>query len=124
MKYSLSSLMLPLFAAGVSACGQVFLKYAMLKHGPINFSAKGIIDLLSEPRLLLALCLYATALLMWLQVLSKMPLSTAYPILAVTYVLVPLLSVACFDERITQVQVVGIFLVLAGVTLIGGVAGD
>lgn len=123
MKYSLDGLALPLCAAGVSACGQVLLKYAMIKHGPISFSPRGFFGLVSEPRLILALCLYGAALIMWLQVLSKMPLSTAYPVLAITYILVPVLSIFFFDERITQVQIIGICLVLAGVTLIGGGTG-
>jgi len=71
----------------------------------------------------MALSLYGAALLMWLQVLSKIPLSTAYPVLAVTYALVRLLSIVFFGERINQLQNVGICLVLAGVTLIGANAG-
>jgi len=74
-------------------------------------------------RIIIALSLYGGALLMWLQVLSKIPLSTAYPVLAVTYALVRLLSIVFFGERINQLQNVGICLVLAGVTLIGANAG-
>jgi multidrug transporter EmrE-like cation transporter len=114
-------LYLPITAAAISAFGQVMLKYAMLKHGQIDFSVRGLVALFTEPRLLFALCTYAAALLMWLHVLSKVPLSTAYPILAVTYALVPLLAVVFFGEHIQQVQIVGICLVLAGVALIGRV---
>jgi len=90
-------LKLPLLAAAISALGQVMLKYAMIKHGAIEFSLQGLISLLFEARLVAALILYAVALLMWLHVLSKIPLSAAYPILSVTYVLVPFLSVAFLD---------------------------
>jgi multidrug transporter EmrE-like cation transporter len=112
-------LQLPLIAATISAFGQVLLKYAMIKHGAIDFSLPGLFRLLTEPRLILALSIYAAALLMWLHVLSKVPLSTAYPMLAITYAIVPLLSMAFFGERIQQPQMIGICLVLAGVTLIG-----
>ena len=112
---------LPFLAAAISAFGQVLLKYAMLKHGPIDFSLRGLFALLAEPRLLLALVLYAAALLMWLHVLTKVPLSTAYPILAITYVIVPLLSLIFFGERIQQPQIIGICLVLVGVAMIGKV---
>lgn len=108
-----------LMAAAISAFGQVLLKYAMIKHGPINFSMQGLLGLLFEPRLLLALTLYAAALLAWLHVLSKVPLSTAYPMLAITYVIVPVLSVIFFGERIQQSQIIGICLVLVGVSMIG-----
>ena len=110
---------LPIIAAAISAGGQVLLKYAMIKHGPIDFSLHGLLNLFLEPRLLLALVLYAAALLMWLQVLSKVPLSTAYPILAVTYVFVPVLSIIFLGERFQQPQLIGMLLILAGVAMIG-----
>jgi drug/metabolite transporter (DMT)-like permease len=95
------------------------LKYAMIKHGSISFTIQGIFSLITEPRLLFALSLYAAALLAWLHVLSKVPLSTAYPILAVTYAIVPLLSVFFFGEKIQQSQIIGICLVLVGVAMVG-----
>jgi multidrug transporter EmrE-like cation transporter len=110
---------LPFVAAAISAFGQVLLKYAMIKHGPINFSMHGLFELFTEPRLFFALVLYAAALLMWLHVLSKVPLSTAYPILAITYVIVPLLSLFFFDEHIQQFQAIGICLVMIGIAMIG-----
>ena len=84
-----SSITLPLIAAAISAAGQVLLKFAMIKHGAIVLSPRGIISLMLEPWLIFAMAIYAAALFLWLQVLSNTPLSTAYPILAVTYVLVP-----------------------------------
>ena len=118
MQFILSN-WLPFLAAAVSAFGQILLKYAMLKHGEITFSPQGILLLLLEPRLLIALVMYATALLMWLHVLSKTSLSTAYPMLAITYILVPVLSLFCFGEKIHQFQWIGMFLILAGVAIIG-----
>lgn len=111
--------LLPVIAAVISAVGQLVLKYAMVRHGAIKFSVVGIFDLMREPRLMLALVLYAGALLLWLQVLAKVPLSTAYPMLAITYVIVPLMSMYFFDEKMHQQQIIGICLILAGVAMIG-----
>jgi len=113
------SLILPLIAAALSALGQISLKYAMLKHGSIELNIKGIASLILEPSLLLAIMIYSVAMLMWLQVLSKIPLSTAYPILAVTYILVPFLAYAVFGESIGKNQLIGMLLILAGVTMMG-----
>lgn len=113
---------LALIAAAISAAGQILLKHAMAKHGLIEFSPIGLFRLLVEPRLILALTLYAGALLAWLHVLSKVPLSTAYPLLAITYAIVPVLSLIFFDEKIYQTQVIGICLILMGVALIGRAA--
>ena len=112
-------LYLPIIAAIISAFGQVLLKYAMLKHGPIVPSISGVFSLLLEPRLLAALSMYAAAMVLWLQVLAKIPLSVAYPMLAVTYAIVPLLASVFFKERIGVYHICGIGLVLLGVAIIG-----
>lgn len=112
-------LYLPIIAAIISAFGQVLLKSAMLKNGPIIFSVKGLISLFSQPQLIFAFCIYILAMVMWLQVLSKVPLSTAYPILSLTYILIPVLSMVFFNERINANQFIGMFLILAGVAFIG-----
>lgn len=111
--------LLAFIAAAISAVGQLMLKYAMIRHGSISFSPSGILTLILEPRLMVAMALYAGALLLWLQVLSKVPLSTAYPMLAITYVVVPIMSVYFFNEKLHQQQVIGIFLILVGVAFIG-----
>ena len=114
-----SSITLPLIAAAISAAGQVLLKFAMIKHGAIVLSPRGIISLMLEPWLIFAMAIYAAALFLWLQVLSNTPLSTAYPILAVTYVLVPFFATVFFGEIITKNHFIGMSLILAGVAMIG-----
>jgi multidrug transporter EmrE-like cation transporter len=114
-----SFIWLPLLAAAISAFGQVLLKYAMIQVGPLNYSLSVIFRALSQPYLPLALFIYVLALFLWLEVLSKTPLSIAYPILAVTYVLVPLLSYIIFNEPIKNNQLIGTFLILVGIAIIG-----
>ena len=115
----MSYLLLPVVAAVISAIGQILLKYAMLKHGPIAPSLSGILALFFEPLLLVALSMYAVAMLLWLQVLSKVPLSVAYPILAITYAIVPVLAVIIKKKKIGHVHLLGIAFVLIGISLIG-----
>jgi undecaprenyl phosphate-alpha-L-ara4N flippase subunit ArnE len=113
------SIWLPLMAASISACGQILLKYAMSQVGPLNFSPVVLLRALQQPFLPIALVVYAFALVLWLEVLSKTPLSVAYPVLAVTYVIVPFISQFVFNERIEASHYLGMFLILAGVALIG-----
>ena len=115
----MNQIYLPMIAALISAFGQVLLKYAMLKHGQITHSPSGLFSLFTEPSLAVALALYAGALLMWLQVLSKVPLSVAYPVLALTYAIVPILAFLFFRERISWSQIAGIAFVLIGVAIMG-----
>jgi undecaprenyl phosphate-alpha-L-ara4N flippase subunit ArnE len=114
-----SSIILPLIAAAISAGGQVLLKFAMIKHGAIVLTSRGIVSLIMEPWLIFAMAIYATALFLWLQVLSNTPLSTAYPILAVTYILVPFFATLFFGEIITKNHFIGMSFILVGVAMIG-----
>ncbi len=113
------SIWLPLLAAAISACGQILLKHAMLQVGPLNFAPGVLLRALGQPFLPIALVIYSLALVLWLEVLSRTPLSVAYPVLAVTYVLVPFISQFVFNERLETGQYVGMFLILAGVALVG-----
>ncbi len=110
---------LALAASFLSAFGQILLKLSMNRHGAIEFSFFGLIKLLSEPVLLIALMLYASTLLLWLHILSKFPLSVAYPMLAATYAFVPLLSIYFFNDRMSFMQLVGILVIIIGLIILG-----
>ena len=114
-----ASIWLPILAAAISASGQLLLKYAMTQVRPMNFSPGVILRALAQPYLPLALLVYSLALFLWLEVLSKTPLSIAYPVLAITYVFVPLLSYLVFNEQLKPAQFAGMFFILAGVALMG-----
>lgn len=62
-----------------------------------------------------ALTLYGAATLLWIFLLRSIPLSRAYPYLALSFLLVPLASRWLFDERITPGMFVGLVLVAVGV---------
>ena len=119
LSMKVSTLWLPLLAAAISAGGQILLKYAMTQVGPLNFSPEVLMRAFRQPFLPIAVLIYALAFLMWLEVLSKTPLSVAYPVLAITYVLVPLISHFLFNEQLRTSHYFGMFLILAGVALIG-----
>jgi drug/metabolite transporter (DMT)-like permease len=55
----------------------------------------------------------------WLIVLSKLDLSYAYPILAFSYCIVPLLSWWIFGEQVSPMRWVGILVICAGVAIVG-----
>jgi multidrug transporter EmrE-like cation transporter len=51
----------------------------------------------------------------WLYVLRVAPLSWAYGLTSLTYVLTPLASVYLFGEQIRRMQSIGMVLILVGV---------
>lgn len=71
------------------------------------------------PSIWLLVALEVTAFAAWMTVLSEMPLSAAFPLSAVSYVLIIAASSVVFHEPISLLQVVGSLAILLGVMLIG-----
>lgn len=96
-----------------NAIGQVFFKAA---HS-------GNID---EPLLLLftryetwvGLMFYGLSAICWLWVLSRVQLSYAYPVLALSYPIVVALSAWLFSETVTPLHWIGVIVIVAGVSLL------
>ncbi len=59
---------------------------------------------------------------LWMNVLSVVPLSKAFPITAVAYISIPLMSWTLFKEPVMPLQIIGSALILGGVWLIGSAA--
>lgn len=124
---NLYELSLPLLAAIIAATGQLTLRMAMLKVGVIDVTALAnpialIAGLATQPLLWVAGLIYTAGFLIWLTVLSRVPLSVAYPIIAATYVVVPLLSVLFLGEKLFWQHWVGIMLICIGVGVVGTAA--
>ena len=60
---------------------------------------------------------YAVTFVLWLAILHVSPLSTAFPLTAIVYALVPLAGWVLLGARWSMYQVAGIGLILAGVIL-------
>ncbi len=65
-----------------------------------------------------AILLYGLTILAWVWVLRVVPLSVAYSVVALVFVLVPLLAVWLFREPLTLPLVIGTVLIMSGVLLI------
>jgi multidrug transporter EmrE-like cation transporter len=61
---------------------------------------------------------YGTSLCVWLAALAKAPVSTAYPMLSLGYVVVTWVSVTWMGESLSVPKVVGIALICGGVFLV------
>lgn len=74
-------------------------------------------ELMARPWILAGLGSAFAAALCWMMALKKLPLSTAYPLTAISFVLVLVFSVILFKEPITIWKLVGTALVIAGVVI-------
>lgn len=91
------------------ACGQVLFKLA---------AGRGSIEqVLVSWQLWAAFILYALVTVLWVLLLRKLELSKAYPVMAATYVIVPVASVLVLGEKVGPVYLVGIVLIILGIML-------
>jgi drug/metabolite transporter (DMT)-like permease len=115
---------LALSATLIATLGQLLLKSGMRQVGPVSRADLSnplplLLTVFSNPLILIAIPLYVAGFLTWLIVLSKLDLSYAYPFLAVTYVLVPLLSCLFLGENVPMLRWIGIAVICIGLVLVG-----
>jgi len=97
---------------GVSlAIGQILFKAAALAIDP------GAGTFLS-PALFAAVGLYGCTTIVWIFILTKLPLNVAYPFSLLGSALVPILAYIFFGEIITSKMMVGLAMVVVGLLLI------
>jgi drug/metabolite transporter (DMT)-like permease len=100
----------------ILAAGQVLFKKVGLAVAGLP-PAEAMLAVLRDPFLYGALALYGLATLLWIWILSRVPLSQAYPWVALGVILVPLLGWYLFGERVAPVFWVGTALIVAGLFL-------
>lgn len=103
----------------ILASGQFLWKYGITQNPGGFRSLKGILQLFFSPYVLSGLVMYGAATVLWLFILSKMPLSLAYPIQSLAYVLAVIGAYYLFHEPLNAAKIAGCILILAGVSLIG-----
>jgi multidrug transporter EmrE-like cation transporter len=112
-----------LMGVGLNAAAQLLLKVATrpLAHFS-NFSAdtlgSSVGILFKSPSFWAGMVCYAASVCVWLAALSKAPVSTAYPMLSLGYVVVAAVSVLWLGESMGPAKVLGIALICAGVILV------
>lgn len=90
--------------------GQILLKHGMQGLGSL-FNA------IYSPTVWFALMLYGIGMLLWLDVLRNTPLHIAYPFIALSFILVPLLYGWFFKEPIQPATLVGGLVIIAGISI-------
>ena len=99
------------------AAGQILFKRAASQLGPAT-GAGWVLEVAKLPTMWVAIALYGGATLLWVRILTTVPLSRAYPFLALAFVLVPAAGWLLFDEAITGRYAIGTLLIVAGVLVV------
>lgn len=101
--------------------GQLVLKWQVTRAGslPIGAADKAgfLLRLLVNPWVISGLAAAFLAFLCWAAALTKFQLSYAYPFTSLAFVLVLFLSATFLREQITTPKVLGILLIVAGITI-------
>jgi multidrug transporter EmrE-like cation transporter len=120
---SLMTWVLILSGVGLNAAAQLLLKSATKPLGQFTvFNAdvltSSIVILFKSLPFWTGMVCYGASLCVWLAALSKAPVSTAYPMLSLGYVVVAVVSVGWLGESMTPAKIAGIVLICLGVVLL------
>ena len=112
------ALFLVSIVAGVS--GQFFLKSGALKLGQLTASnaVSHVLAIATTPDLVIGLCFYAVAAVLYILLLTRVPLSILAPAVALQYVFSVMVGRFAFNEQIPAVRLVGVGFIICGVVLL------
>ena len=113
-------------SANLRSIGMVFLctvfgaaAQILMKHGANHLTGLGLIGIITNLPLMAGYFLYGVNTVLLVLALREGHLSVLYPVIAFTYVWVTILSRIVFLDFLNAPKVIGVALIVAGVSLIG-----
>jgi undecaprenyl phosphate-alpha-L-ara4N flippase subunit ArnE len=98
------------------SAGQILFKLTGARAGGADFAS--LLAVVLDPYLLFAFTIYGIGTIMWVYVLKSVPLTVAYPFMALTFCVVPLLAWLLLGETLSLRYGVGTSLIVAGLLII------
>jgi multidrug transporter EmrE-like cation transporter len=106
----------------LNACAQLLLKAGTNRVGEFAFSLANLVPvgsrLVLSPYIAAGLGCYVVSVVVWILALSRVPVSIAYPMLSIGYVVNALAAWALFGEALGPQKLVGIAFIVVGVFLV------
>jgi multidrug transporter EmrE-like cation transporter len=106
----------------LNAAAQLFLKAGTNRVGEFAFTLDNLVPigskLIANPPILAGLTCYVVSVVVWILALSRVPVSIAYPMLSVGYIVNALAAWMLFGESLTAQKLVGIGFIVIGVYLV------
>lgn len=106
----------------VGVIGQLLLKTAMTKSGPLGLrggqAIKTALTIVLNPGVWAGFSLYGISMVLWLAGLSQVELGYAFPFLSLSYVLILLGSRFWLGEAIGGMRLTGVLAICIGVSLV------
>lgn len=106
----------------LNAAAQLLLKAGTNRVGEFAYSLDNLVPvgakLAASPPILAGLACYVVSLVVWILALSRVPVSIAYPMLSVGYIVNAIAAWMLFGESLTAQKLVGIGFIVVGVWLV------
>ncbi len=112
-----------------STTGELFLKKGMNQVGSFDFAAVSeivptLLKIAANPNIWIGMIGFVGGSVFWLSVISRAPLSLAYPMLSLSYVIVVIESWIFLNEGLHPLRVVGSLVIILGVVLVSLSGGE
>ncbi|MCF7871698.1 EamA family transporter [Candidatus Woesearchaeota archaeon] len=95
------------------AIGQYFLKLSTNESGELTI-------LITNWHLWLGLILYGVGAIFLVLALRKLNVSTAYPMMSLSYIWVLIIAVIYFEEIVSFWNILGMLFIISGIIVLGG----
>jgi multidrug transporter EmrE-like cation transporter len=119
---TLTSFLLILTGVLLNAGAQLLLKTGTTRIGHFEFSTQNIVpigwQLATQPHILGGLCCYVVSVVVWIMALSRVPVSIAYPLLSIGYIVNAFAAWHLFGEPLSSQKMLGIGFIVLGVWLV------
>ncbi|PKO83640.1 MAG: 4-amino-4-deoxy-L-arabinose transferase [Betaproteobacteria bacterium HGW-Betaproteobacteria-11] len=106
----------------LNAAAQLLLKAGTNAVGHFEFHVGNLIPiglkLALQPFILGGMACYAVSLVVWIMALSRVPVSIAYPMLSIGYVINAFIAWQWFGEALAAQKLLGIGFIVIGVVLV------
>jgi len=115
-----------LASVALTSAAQLLFKFAMLDttlaaDTSLSFAdvASALLATANLSALAIGTIFYATSMLVWILALTRFPVSVAYPVLSISYVVVYLVatSLTAFGESGSTTKLAGVAFVVAGISV-------
>lgn len=111
-----------MLAVAFNTFAQLALKAGMSHIGQFAFSWHNLfpitLQVATSPWIIAGTATYVGSMIVWLMVLSRLPVSIAYPMSSLGYITSAIAAYFLLGDNLTPVRIVGIVIIIFGVFLV------
>ena len=117
-----TALSIALLSVLLNAAAQLFLKAGTKVVGTVSFGDANtfntLLNIARVPWFWAGFACYGISLFTWIATLSRLPVSVAYPLVSIGYVVNALAAWWLFGESLTMQKLIGVGFIIIGVILV------